>query len=203
MTPGARRVPPPTRMCGTMTPAPSLLERRFFLRRFAQFAALGAAAPAVMPVLASLPGARSLAFDHTHTSERLSVVYAVGDQYVPDALGTLNRFLRDHYTGDVGVIDPQLFDLLHRVRTQLGAGEPFQVISGYRCPGTNATLKATRGGGVATRSLHMDGKAIDVRLPGVALGDLRDVALSLRAGGVGYYPRDQFVHLDTGRVRSW
>jgi uncharacterized protein YcbK (DUF882 family) len=111
--------------------------------------------------------------------------------------------MRDHYTGDVGVMDPQLFDLLHRVQSELGTGQSFQIISGYRCPKTNAALKATRGGGVAKRSLHMDGKAIDVRLPGVPLGDLRDAALSLRQGGVGYYPRDQFVHLDTGRVRHW
>ncbi len=178
-------------------------DRRLFLQRFAQFAALGAAGSAVMPALAARPDARALAFDHTHTGERLSLVYAVGDHYVTDALGALNHFMRDHYTGDVGVMDPQLFDLLHRVRQELGTRTSFQVISGYRCPTTNATLKATRGGGVARRSLHMDGKAIDVRLPGVALGDLRDAALSLRSGGVGYYPRDQFVHLDTGRVRHW
>lgn len=178
-------------------------DRRLFLHRFAQFAALGAAGSAVMPALASRPDARTLAFDHTHTGERLSLVYAVGDRYVDDALGALNHFMRDHYTGDVGVMDPQLFDLLHRVKNELGTRHSFQVISGYRCPKTNATLKATRGGGVAKRSLHMDGKAIDVRLPGVPLGDLRDAALSLRQGGVGYYPRDQFVHLDTGRVRHW
>ena len=182
---------------------PSQPDRRSFLHRCAQFAALGAAGSAAMPVLASRPDARALAFDHTHTRERLTVVYALGDRYVPDALGTLNRFLRDHYTGDVGVIDPQLFDLLHRVRTELGSSEPFQVISGYRCPQTNASLKASGGGGVAKRSLHMEGKAIDIRLPDVPLGDLRDAALALRAGGVGYYPRDRFVHLDTGRVRSW
>jgi len=183
--------------------SPTHHDRRRFLHRFAQFAALGAAAATVRPALAARPDARTLAFDHTHTHERLTVVYALGEHYVPDALATLNRFLRDHYTGDVGVIDPQLFDLLHRVGAEFGPARPFEVISGYRCPQTNATLKATRGGGVAGRSLHMDGKAIDVRLPGVALGDLRDAALALRAGGVGYYPRDQFVHLDTGRVRNW
>lgn len=185
-------------------PTPAIhSDRRLFLHRFAQFAALGAAGSAALPALASRPDARTLAFDHTHTGERLSVVYAVGDRYVSDALGALNHFMRDHYTGDVGVMDPQLFDLLHRVQSEFGTGQSFQVISGYRCPKTNATLKATRGGGVAKRSLHMDGKAIDVRLPGVPLDDLRDAALSLRQGGVGYYPRDQFVHLDTGRVRHW
>jgi uncharacterized protein YcbK (DUF882 family) len=100
-------------------------------------------------------------------------------------------------------MDPQVFDLLHRVRQVLGAERPFEVISGYRDPHTNERLRQTRGGGVARRSLHMDGRAIDVRLPGVPLADLRDAALSLRSGGVGYYPGSQFVHLDTGRVRSW
>ena len=100
-------------------------------------------------------------------------------------------------------MDPELFHLLHRVRHALGVQTPFQVISGYRSPQTNETLRTTRGGGVARRSLHMDGQAIDVRLPGVPLADLRDAALSLGLGGVGFYPRDQFVHLDTGRVRNW
>ncbi|MDO8251050.1 MAG: YcbK family protein [Rhodoferax sp.] len=178
--------------------------RRLFLRRTAHLAVAGAALPlASQSALASLPNARSLALDHTHTRERVTLVYAVGDQYVPAALGTLNHFLRDHYLGDVGLIDPQLFDLLYGVRQVLGAGQSFQVISGYRCPATNATLRNTRGGGVATHSLHMEGKAIDIRLPGVPLSELRDAALSLRAGGVGYYPREQFVHVDTGHVRSW
>lgn len=184
--------------------SPAHPDRRSFLRRSAHWALLGAASPlAAQRALAAIPDARVLALDHTHTREQLTVAYAVGEQYVPQALGTLNRFLRDHYSGEIGVIDPQLFDLLHRVKTELGAQRPFQVISGYRCPTTNDTLRATRGGGVATRSLHMDGKAIDIRLPGVPLADLRDVALALRAGGVGYYPREQFVHIDTGRVRHW
>jgi len=187
-----------------MSAAPSHPARRLFLRRSAQWAAVvGAATPLARQALASTADARSLALDHTHTRERLSVVYAFGERYVPDALSTLNRFLRDHYSGDVGVIDPQLFDLLHRVKTSLGAREPYQVISGYRCPSTNATLRTTRGGGVASHSLHMDGKAIDIRISGVPLAELRDAASSLRAGGVGYYPREQFVHVDTGRVRTW
>lgn len=178
--------------------------RRAFLHRSARLAVAGAAgALAAQRALASRPDARSLAFDHTHTREQLTLVYAFGGQYVPDALTALNRFLRDHYSGEVGVIDPQLFDLLHRVKTELGAKQPFQVISGYRGPATNQTLRSTRGGGVATRSLHMDGKAIDIRLPGVPLGELRDAALHLRAGGVGHYPREQFVHVDIGRVRNW
>ncbi|SPA39451.1 conserved hypothetical protein, DUF882, COG3108; putative exported protein [Cupriavidus taiwanensis] len=153
--------------------------------------------------LAGLPDARTLAFDHTHTGERVSLVYAVGDRFVPDALTTLNGFLRDHYSGKVGTIDPQLFDLLFQVRRELGTDKPFQVISGYRSPATNSRLRNSRGGGVAKHSLHMDGKAIDIRLAGVSLADVRDAAKSLQGGGVGYYETDQFVHIDTGRVRYW
>lgn len=177
--------------------------RRSFLRQAAGCAIVGAAgAGLARPVFAAEPS-KLLSFDHTHTGEKLALVYAAGGQYLNDALAKLNRFLRDHYTGDVGVIDPQLFDLLFKVRAELKCSQAFQVISGYRCPTTNSTLRNTRGGGVAKHSLHMDGKAIDVRLPGVPLKELRDAALSLKAGGVGFYPRDQFVHIDTGRVRSW
>ncbi len=183
---------------------PSHPERRSFLRRAAHLAVAGAALPlAARTAQASVPDARSLTLDHTHTGERIALVYAVGGNYVPQALNSLNHFLRDHYAGDVGIIDPQLFDVLYRVQQTLGAGQSFQVISGYRCRTTNNTLRNTRGGGVAKHSLHMEGKAIDIRLPGVALGELRDAALSLRAGGVGYYPGEQFVHVDTGRVRNW
>ena len=155
--------------------------------------------------LVGLADSRALAFNHTHTHERISLVYAVDGAYVPDALTNLNRFLRDHYSGTVGNMDPKLFDLLHQVRLALGGKSlsAFEVISGYRCPETNGHLRNSRGGGVAKRSLHMEGKAIDVRIPGVPLTELRDAALSLQAGGVGYYPHEQFVHIDTGRVRTW
>ena len=184
--------------------------RRHFLGRSlgaAQLAVASVLLPAGGRALASTPDtlapARRLAFNHLHTQERTALVYAVGEAFVPSALDHLNHFLRDHYSGDVGVIDPELFHLLHRVRRELESEQPFHVISGYRSPHTNETLRTTRGGGVARRSLHMDGKAIDVHLPGVALADLRDAALSLKAGGVGFYPRENFVHIDTGRVRSW
>lgn len=180
--------------------------RRSFLHRSAQAVMLGGALGlAGKPVRAAAPRLRSLVLDHTHTHERIDLVYASGEHYVPQALGSLNHFLRDHYSGDVGQIDPQLFDLLHDVRQVLGTGVPltYHIISGYRSPVTNARLRSTRSGGVAKQSLHMAGKAIDVRLPGVPLAELRDAALSLKAGGVGYYPHDQFVHIDTGRVRTW
>ena len=179
-----------------------MTERRRFLRHTARLAA-GSLPLLAASARASVPGARSLALVHTHTHERLDLVYAVDGRYDPQALATLNHFLRDHYSGDIGTIDPRVFDQLHRVGQVLGSSAAFEVISGYRCPGTNQRLRATRGGGVATHSLHMEGRAIDVRLPGCSLADLRDAALTLRAGGVGFYAREQFVHLDTGRLRTW
>lgn len=158
------------------------------------------AAGEAAPVLAR---ERDLALFHTHTGERIELVYASGERYLPEAMDGLNHFLRDHYSGDIGLMDPLLFDMLHRMRELLGASGRFDVISGYRCPATNGHLRQTRGGGVAKKSLHMEGRAIDVRLPGVPLAELHAAALSLRAGGVGYYPDDQFIHLDTGRVRNW
>lgn len=176
--------------------------RRHLLRRSALVAAVAGIAVA-RPARAALGGARSLALEHTHTGERIERVFAVDERYDDTALAALNHFLRDHYTGEASRIDPRLFDQLHRLRQLLGGGRAFQVISGYRCPATNTRLRATRGGGVARQSLHVEGRAIDVRLPGTALADLRDAALALRAGGVGFYAHQQFVHLDTGRVRNW
>lgn len=190
-----------------------LLPRRRFLHRSARhgahWAALagGAGWMPLTTLARSEPEppalARILGFAHTHTGERLQLAYAQGLRYFDDAVAALNRLLRDHYTGEVGRMDPQLFDLLHRLRHALGAAASFEVISAYRSPATNARLRQTRGGGVARHSLHMDGRAIDVRLPGVALADLRDAARELRAGGVGFYPRENFVHIDTGPVRHW
>lgn len=145
---------------------------------------------------------RSLAFVHTHTGESARVTYWAEGDYLPDGLRELARLLRDHYSGETHAIDPRLLDDLHRLRAALDTHEAFHVISGYRSPVTNAAL-AARGGGVATRSLHMLGQAIDVRVPGRELSALRDAALALRAGGVGYYERSNFVHVDVGRVRRW
>jgi uncharacterized protein YcbK (DUF882 family) len=176
--------------------------RRRFLRRGVRLAALGV--PLWAGAARAAAGAtRSLSMLHLHTGERIEVAYAEGERYIDTSLDRLNHFLRDHYSGDVGVIDPRVFDQLHAVQRALGAERSYEIISGYRCPATNAHLRSTRGGGVAKQSLHMQGRAIDVRLSGVPLAELRDAALSLRAGGVGYYAKDQFVHLDTGRVRSW
>ncbi len=177
----------------------------FARRRFLKHSA-GLAAGSLLPLTgarASMADGRALSFVHTHTHERIQLVYAVSDTYVPGALTSLNRFLRDHYSGEIGAIDPRLFDLLHQVQQLVRSSRPFEVISGYRCPATNSSLREARGGGVARNSLHMEGRAIDVRLPGVLLADLRDAAVSLKAGGVGFYPGQRFVHIDTGRVRRW
>lgn len=186
---------------------PTAPARRHLLRRCTAAALALPFWPGAARAALGAPGERALALRHLHTREQLSLVYAQADAYLPPALQTLDHFLRDHYSGEVGTMDPQLYDLLHRVRAALGGAQaarlPYEVISGYRAPATNQHLKATRGGGVATRSLHMEGRAIDVRLPGVPLAELRDAALSLKAGGVGYYAREQFVHLDTGRPRHW
>lgn len=176
--------------------------RRFLLACTTRVAAAAALPALALPARAEL-APRRLAMVHTHTGERIDIVYAAGGHYLAAALSSLNRFLRDHYTGEVGRIDPGVLDQLATLRERLDGAGPFEVISGYRCAGTNEHLRLTRGGGVATRSLHMDGRAIDVRLDGVALADLRDAALELNAGGVGYYPRERFVHVDTGRVRRW
>jgi uncharacterized protein YcbK (DUF882 family) len=174
------------------------IARRRLLR-----AALLAAPCAILPRLSlAVPGERELAFTHTHTGEQLRVLYADGGHYVADALAAVNQLFRDFRTGDIHPIDPALLDLLHTLKSATGASAPFQIISAYRSPATNRQLQQA-GSGVATRSLHMDGKAIDVRLADVPLARLRQAALASAGGGVGYYPESGFVHLDTGRVRRW
>ncbi len=174
--------------------------RRGFLRGLAGLSAVAAAAPARL--LADPGHERVLSFAHTHTGERLRVPYFADGRYLPRALSRLDHLLRDHRSGEEHSIDPALFDILNDLRLATGTREPFQVISGYRSPKTNAKLRSA-GRGVAKRSLHMDGRAIDVRLADVKSSVLRDAALELRRGGVGYYRSSDFVHVDTGRFRTW
>ena len=145
---------------------------------------------------------RRLALFNTHTGEFLELTYIADGAYLPGALRQLNHLLRDHRTGEVGVIDPALFDVLHRAAQAAHADPSFEVISGFRSTASNERLR-TQGGGVARNSLHLKGMAIDVRLKGVACDRLTEIGLELTCGGVGYYPNSDFVHLDTGRVRSW
>jgi uncharacterized protein YcbK (DUF882 family) len=151
-----------------------------------------------------------LKLHHLHTGESLDIVYRIGDVYLPGAMDKLNHFLRDHRTQDTAHYDPKEFDLLHTLMARLGkANSEIDVVCGYRTPWSNNFLR-TRGGtaspastGVAKNSQHTQSKAIDIKVPGVSTAQLRDVALSLHGGGVGYYPVSQFVHVDVGPVRQW
>jgi uncharacterized protein YcbK (DUF882 family) len=171
-------------------------------RRFLALSALSTPFLICPGLLHAAAAPRRLAFHHTHTGEALDLEYSEAGRYIPDALLTINHLLRDFRSGEVHPIDPALLDLLHTIRRQVGSTAPFEIISAFRSPATNAML-ARKGGGVATQSLHLTGRAIDIRLPGVATANLRDAGLSLGAGGVGYYPDSDFVHVDTGRVRYW
>jgi len=145
---------------------------------------------------------RSLSLVHTHTGEALSSVYFEDGQYIAPELSRINWLLRDFRTGDVHPIDPAVLDILADLRTLAGPDGPYEVISGYRSPKTNAELHR-RSSGVAEHSLHLEGRAIDVRLPGFQTDRLHELALGMERGGVGFYPRSDFIHLDNGRVRHW
>ena len=158
----------------------------------------------VSPVSAAPAGVRTLALDNVHTGEKLRVDYWADGRYLQDALAQVNHVLRDFRSGEVHPIAPPLLDLLGALRGRLETSEPFSVISGYRSPATNAMLRGEHEhSGVAAKSLHMQGMAIDIRLPGRSLDALRVAALAQSGGGVGYYPQSDFVHVDVGRVRRW
>lgn len=166
--------------------------------------AAGLAAPLVVTRGArAAVSAKSLSFYNIHTGESLKTVFWAEGRFLLDHLSEIDFVLRDFRTGDVREIDPKLLDLLYRLRRSVGSREPYHVISGYRSPKTNEMLRRQGGGGVAKTSYHMKGMAADVFLPGVGLKSLRKAALAMKAGGVGYYPKPGFVHVDTGRVRFW
>ncbi|MBW7852524.1 MAG: DUF882 domain-containing protein [Rhodospirillales bacterium] len=174
-----------------------MIGRRGFLAGMAGVAV--AAGP-----LAALAGGgeRRLVLYNTHTGEALARAYWAGGEYDPAALAAFDRLLRDHRSGEIHPIDRGVLDILAALQATLGFAGAWQVISGYRSPKSNAML-ASRGGGVSTRSLHMAGKAIDVRVPGRTVAQVGRAAIALAAGGVGHYPASDFTHLDVGRVRSW
>lgn len=169
------------------------------------------AGAAALPML-SLPelseaaikkNARLLAFNHLHTGEKLAIVYKLGNDYVPQAMQQLQHLTRDFRTGSIHNMDPNLYDLLWHLSQDVKSTQPFEIISAYRSPETNQFLRGrNRHTGVASHSLHMEGCAMDICLSDVQLTDLRDAALDLKSGGVGYYP-EGFIHVDTGRVRRW
>ncbi|QOL50309.1 DUF882 domain-containing protein [Massilia litorea] len=176
-------------------------QRRSFLKSSVVLAsAIG------MPVLAKAaqpaPAERTLRLYNTHTGESLRSVFWAEGQFIPDALKDINKLLRDHRNDKIAEMDPKLIVLLNEVSEKFGDNQVLHIISGYRSPESNAKLAAASSG-VATHSMHMDGKAIDIRMPGKDLAQLHKAAMSMKAGGVGYYPDSQFVHMDTGRVRYW
>lgn len=173
-------------------------------RQVLRLGVAGLAGALSTPALARLrpAGERDLAFYNLHTGEKLHTTYWAGGEWNPDGLREIDTILRDFRTGEITTVDRDLLDVLYRLSRNVGSRKPFHVISGYRSPKTNATL-ASQSNGVAKRSLHMRGKAIDVRLPDVPLAELRRAAVAMKAGGVGYYPKSDFIHIDTGRVRYW
>ena len=145
---------------------------------------------------------RTLSFHSLHTEEKLTATFWSKGQYLRDGLSEIQHILRDWRANEIHQIDPALLDLLYDLRDSMNTGAPFEIISGYRSPGVNKNLRRNSNG-VAKRSLHMRGMAVDIRLPGRRIGSLRDAALKLKRGGVGYYPKSNFIHVDTGRVRRW
>ena len=145
---------------------------------------------------------RALVIYNAHTDEQLKAVYCENGEYIPEAITAISRILRDHRSNEVYPMNPLLLDLLHGITSRIEARQPLHVISGYRSPRTNAQL-AAHSRGVAKHSLHMQGMAVDIRMPGHSLAQLRKVAVALQGGGVGYYPASDFVHVDVGRVRYW
>jgi uncharacterized protein YcbK (DUF882 family) len=188
---------------GGMSPANEMPARRLLLK-----AALGMGAAMVLPLpvlargLMAPAAGRELSFLNLHTGERLKAEYWHNGRYVPDALRAVAVVLRDYRNNKIHPIDPQLLDVIHRLHATVGSAAPFNVISGYRSPESNALMHEASAG-VAAHSLHMEGRAIDIRLPGTGLSLVHQAALAMRSGGVGYYPEDDFVHVDTGAVRCW
>jgi len=173
------------------------LSRRTLLRY-----GLSAAGFAFLPRAFAQANTRSLSFVHTHTGESLSVAYCCDGAYDPAALARINYLLRDFRNGELHRIDPSLLDILYNLQVMADRDAVFEVISGYRSPVTNASLRR-HSHSVAEHSMHLEGRAIDIRVSGFATAKLRDLALSMQAGGVGYYKGSDFVHVDTGRVRTW
>ncbi len=145
---------------------------------------------------------RSLSFNHLHTGEKLRVVYWAEGNYLTDSLAQINHVLRDFRNNQTSAIDPALLDQLTQLQSRLTTPCEFQIISAYRSPATNSMLQANSNG-VAKHSMHLEGRALDIRIPKVPLARLHQQALAMNVGGVGYYPKSDFVHIDTGRVRSW
>jgi uncharacterized protein YcbK (DUF882 family) len=145
---------------------------------------------------------KMIALQNPHTGDHLKLTYFERGLYIEDALQEIDFIFRDHHTGDIHPVDPALLDQLYELKLTLNVSRPFNIVSGYRSPETNANLRR-HSDGVAKNSLHMQGRAIDIRLDGYDTRTIRDAALAMQRGGVGYYPDSNFVHIDTGNIRSW
>ncbi|WP_426103547.1 DUF882 domain-containing protein [Massilia sp. TSP1-1-2] len=176
-------------------------QRRSFLKTSAVIAS-AMSVPALARAAVTAPNERVLRLYNTHTGESVKSVFWAEGQFVPDALADINKLLRDHRNDSIANMDPQLLLLLERVSKNVGPNDMLHVISGYRSPASNALLAAASDG-VAKHSMHLEGKAIDIRMPGRSLATLHKAAMNANGGGVGYYPASQFVHMDTGRPRHW
>jgi uncharacterized protein YcbK (DUF882 family) len=175
--------------------------RRSFLRKSVAVAS-ALSMPALARAAVAAPHERILRFHNTHTGESLKSVFWAEGQFIPEALQDINTLLRDHRSNTIATIDPDLLLLVEKVSAQFGSNNIVHIISAYRSPESNRKL-AEASGGVAKHSMHMEGKAIDLRIPRVDLKQVHKYALGLKGGGVGYYQDSQFVHMDTGRVRHW
>lgn len=176
-------------------------------REFLRLGGAAAAAAAVLQPAESLAmikaPPRQLAMVNLHTGEHVRAEYWSQGRYLRDGMREINRLMRDHRNGAVHPMDPRLLDVLFHLQRRIGSRGPIQIVSAYRSPQTNALLREADPDGVATHSYHMEGKAVDIRIPGLPLRTVHRAALTMRAGGVGYYPSSNFVHVDVGPVRRW
>lgn len=197
-----------TKMTGADSCPDSRSRRRFIARAIVGGTALVSGAALAIPPRDSLPDKptsqmpRRLHLINDHTKETLNVEYWQNGQYINNTLGQLHYLLRDHHTGKAALIDPRLYDFLYNIQGQFDTTEPIHVLSGYRTPETNAYLRKTSLG-VARNSFHTKGRAVDIYIPGIDAKGIQKAARKLQLGGVGYYAKAGFVHLDTGYVRHW
>lgn len=176
--------------------------RKFVNLSVAGIALVASGALNILPASARQTIGHEVSIKNAHTGERFQGVYRIGSYYVPAAFRRINRVLRDHRTGDIHPIDPKLIDTLSRIQRDCQCSQAIDVLSGYRSPKTNSMLRRASSG-VAQNSYHMKGQAADIRVPGSSTSKVRNTARALRVGGVGFYPRSNFVHVDTGDVRTW
>ena len=185
-------------------PRSEILQKTFSRREILRYLTAASAILLMPAALANLPkeAPRQLSLYNLHTEEKLKTTYWEQGKYLQDGLAEINYLLRDHRSGEHTDMDPQLLNLMFLLQQKAQSKQAFHIISGYRSPASNEMLRKSSTG-VAQKSLHTLGMAVDLRLPGIKLEELRDMASNLQGGGVGFYPDSDFIHIDTGRVRQW